>query len=387
MVVAAGETGSSLQVAYGSYPKHGARPFDALAFVLTILANTTIVFRRRAPRVVFVICTSALVAFLACGYWRAMNQLGAQTAFFTIATRCRRRWIVLAALILYPVIMYGNVHTWIGSKQDIFVLSAGWLAALGIFGDGTRRLATHNKLVVAHAEQLRREVVEREERAALDERMRIARELHDTVAHHLSVIAVQANLARYVVDSNHERAKKAMSAVAETASEGLAEARRIVAILRPDNDDPHTKDADSPQIRGIADLPAMIERIRLTGQPVRLSVTGEQRPVPTGISSCVYRVVQEALTNVLKHAHFARAEVLLHYSDDELRVSITDDGNGREGPAPGTDVELSGTGGGRGLRGMRERAQWYGGMLAAGKNAEGGFEVTLVVPTPAISEA
>jgi signal transduction histidine kinase len=371
-------TGTTLDIAASSYPPSGPRPFDTWALLLTLAANAPVALRHRDPRIVLLVCTAALAVFEACGYWLAMNQLGAQIAFFTVATKCSRRWTVLGAAILYPAIMYGNVHTWTGSKADTFVLSAAWVLALGVFGNGSRRLAEHNTLVVAHAEQLRREVQEREERAVLDERIRIARELHDVVAHHMSVIAVQAGLAKYVFTSDPDTAQKAMTAVSDMATEGLQEARRLVTVLRPAMDDLAVGDQDALQTRDIGEIPAMVERIGLTGVAVRLTVTGTEQPLSAGVGLCVYRIVQESLTNVLKHSAMASAEVCLHYSPREVRVRIVD--SGRRGAPRPHPVDLGGSGGGKGLMGMRERAMLYGGTLTAGRLPGGGFEVVLVVP-------
>ncbi len=270
---------------------------------------------------------------------------------------------------------------WSGATVDVYLLSALWLVALAVAGDGFRRLSEHNALVAEHAAQLQREQRDRERRAVLLERIRIARELHDVVAHHMSVIAVQAGLAQYVFSSDAETALRAIGVVSEMSSEGLEEVRRLVTVLRPDAGDESGDDpADGQDGRasyGIDQLPAMIERVGLAGVPVHYAVEGAEQAVPTGVGLCVYRVVQEPLTNVIKHAAGASVQVRLCYQPAELSVLVSDDGCGSAPARPGRP-RLGG--GGKGLTGMRERARLYGGTLTAGDRPEGGFEVELRLP-------
>jgi signal transduction histidine kinase len=380
----------AFEFAARSYPHSGPRPFDALAAVLTLLASGPLTLRRRYPVATLLACTAAVAVYEARGYWLALNQLGPQTAFFTVATRRSRPWILACAFAVYPVIMYSNLHTWTGSALDVYLLSALWLVGLAVAGDGARRLREHNALVAEHAAQLQREQLERERRAVLLERIRLARELHDVVAHHMSVIAVQAGLAKYVFTSDPQTALKALGTVAETSSEGLEEVRRLVTVLRPDASTGDDR-ADAPaegggrSAGGIDQLPAMIERLSAAGVPVRYLVEGARPPVPAGVGLCVYRVVQESLTNVLKHAPGAQVEVRLHYAPTEIRVLITDDGRrAAAADRPGA-ADLGGSG--KGLLGMRERAQLYGGTLTAGPRAGGGFEVGLRLPLRSLAPA
>jgi signal transduction histidine kinase len=375
-VVAAVVTALTLKVTHGSYPAKGPHRFDAIAIALILLGNAPLVARRRAPVTVLLVCTAAVIAYEALGYWLGANQLGPEVAYFTLATRRRPVWIVAGAVVIYPEMMYSNVHTWTGSTLDIFAMTAVWLVALGVFGDRTRRLAEHNVLVAAHAAQLQREQRDREQRAVLLERVRIARELHDVVAHHMSVISVQANLAGYVFSSDPATARKALRAVSEMSSEGLDEVRRLVTVLRPDLGGEVAVDAEDQQTPGIDQLPVLIERVGLTCLPVDYTVLGTVQPVPAGLSLCVYRVVQESLTNVIKYARATRVTVSLRYSPQQITVQVTDDGpGGASAPRHGDP-----TGGGKGLVGMRERATLYGGTLTAGRAPQGGFEVVLTLP-------
>jgi signal transduction histidine kinase len=213
-------------------------------------------------------------------------------------------------------------------------------------------------------------VVERDERAreaVVQERARIARELHDVVAHAVSVIAVQSGSLRRRL--RHERPEDAeeLRVIEETARQALGEMRRMLGLLRTDDDGL----ALAPQ-PGLDQVDRLVEQVRETGLAVEVAVEGEPRQLPPGVDLAAYRIVQEALTNVLKHAGPARARVALRYGDRELGLEITDDGSG---------TSANGDGGGHGLVGMRERAALYGGSVEARPAPAGGFRVRARLPT------
>ena len=213
------------------------------------------------------------------------------------------------------------------------------------------------------AEQLARE----QEVALAGERARIARELHDVVAHSVSVMTVQAGAARLLLDEDPARAREPLLAVEETGRQALAEMRRLLGILRAEE----RPAALAPQ-PGVADVDALVEQVRAAGLPVDVVVDGEPKPLPPGVDLAAYRVVQEALTNALKHAGAARAEVSIRYGESALEVAVTNDGHvRRNGP------------GGHGLVGMRERVALYGGELEAGPRREGGYAVRAKLPVEA----
>jgi signal transduction histidine kinase len=210
---------------------------------------------------------------------------------------------------------------------------------------------------------------ERARRAVLDERARIAREMHDVVAHSLSVIVSQAQGGAYVAGSQPERAARALETIAETGREALADMRGLLGVLRADPDAAAPAPED-PQ-PGLADLPELVARVRAAGLPVELTETGTPRRLGAATGLAAYRLVQESLTNTLKHGGpAARAEVRLQWTDEELAVTVTDDG---DGPA-------STGAGGQGLVGMRERAAVVGGRAEAGPRPGGGFAVTARFP-------
>jgi signal transduction histidine kinase len=201
--------------------------------------------------------------------------------------------------------------------------------------------------------------------AVADERARIARELHDVVAHSVSVMVVQAGAAEEVLSRHPERALEAVRAVQDTGRQALVEMSRLLGLLRDD----HAELGLAPQ-PGIGTVDALVAQVREAGLPVELLVEGNPGHVPLGIDLSVYRVIQEALTNALKHAGDARAEVRLRYGGDALEVEIVDDGRG----------SANGHVGGHGLAGMRERVAVFGGEFAAGPRPEGGFSVRARLP-------
>jgi signal transduction histidine kinase len=211
-----------------------------------------------------------------------------------------------------------------------------------------------------------RELAIRADRAASDERARIARELHDVISHSVSVMVVQAGAAEEVMKTDAERAVEPLRAIQETGRQALVELTRLVGLLRDDSEELGL----SPQ-PGLEALETLVGKVRDAGLPVELRIEGQPRQVPLGVGLSAYRVVQEALTNALKHAGDARATVLLRYDPGAVELEIADDGNGSG----------NGHGGGHGLAGMRERVSVFGGEFAAGPRAGGGFLVEVRLPT------
>jgi signal transduction histidine kinase len=201
--------------------------------------------------------------------------------------------------------------------------------------------------------------------AVVDERARIARELHDAIAHNVSMMVVQAGAERRVLDEKAGSTHEVLSTIEQIGRGALTEMRRLVGMLRSDELEPL-----APQ-PGLGDVPTLVTQVREAGLPVDLRIDGEPRDLPVGIELSAYRIVQEALTNALKHAGEAHASVRIHYGPDSLELEIVDDGAG--GPARAA-------GGGHGLVGMRERVALYGGRLDAGRTAAGGFTVRALLP-------
>jgi signal transduction histidine kinase len=202
--------------------------------------------------------------------------------------------------------------------------------------------------------------------AVVEERARIARELHDAIAHHVSMIVLQAGAERRVLDGRGGSTREVLETIERIGRGALTEMRRLVGMLRSD-----AADELAPQ-PGLDDLPALFAQVRRAGLPVELEIEGEPRELPVGVELSAYRIVQEGLTNALKHAGEARASVRVRYGPDALELEIADDGAGAPALAASS---------GHGLVGMRERVALYGGRLDAGRRPSGGFAVHVLLPT------
>ncbi|MCW7944987.1 hypothetical protein AAW14_23955 [Streptomyces hygroscopicus] len=346
-------------------------PFGILGITLTCIANLSTIARRRAPLTVMLVCCVLWICYIALGYWPMVNSLAPMLAIYTVAAQRPPRLAALAAAVMGSTWIYAGLRTQGSDMASVIAQALAWPTVLWKFGDSARKLTINNRRLAETAEQLRLEQEDRARRAVADERTRIARELHDVVAHHLSVIAVQAGLARYVLESNVDTAARALDTVLDTGSEALDELRRVLALLRTTSEEPDEGEPYTPA-SGLNQLTALAERVTAAGVPVRVETIGNPCPLPPGVDLCAFRIVQESLTNTMKHAPGSRATVAVCYGGDHLTVRVTDDGAGTT-PAPGPGT-------GNGLLGMRERAQLYGGLLRAGARPEGGFEVLLRLP-------
>jgi signal transduction histidine kinase len=237
-----------------------------------------------------------------------------------------------------------------------------FLTAAWILGDNLRTRRAYLHELEEKAERLEREREENERRAAADEQARIARELHDVIAHNVSVMVVQAAGGREVFETHPDRAREALASIEATGREALTELRRLLGVARA-HEDGSTSLAPQP---GLERLGTLVEQVRAAGLTVDVQVEGEQRDLPTGVDLSAYRVIQEALTNTLRHAFAQRAWIVVHYGERELIVEVLDDGAGPP-RAGGQD--------GRGLVGMQERVGLFGGEVRTGARPEGGFRV------------
>jgi signal transduction histidine kinase len=249
---------------------------------------------------------------------------------------------------------------WSDYAGVVLLFSIAWLAGFAI----------GRKLEQASAAQERAERLEREReaeaRAAVaEERARIARELHDVVGHSVSVMTVQASAVRRRLLPDQAKEREALEIVEQTGREALAEMRRLVGVLRRPEEGP----ALAPQ-PSLQHLDRLVAQAGESGLPVELRIEGEPTPLPPGVDLTAYRLVQEGLTNAIKHARASRADVVVRYSDGTVEVSVTDDGSG----------DGDGGGGGHGLVGMRERVSVYGGELEAGPRPEGGYSLRARLP-------
>jgi signal transduction histidine kinase len=260
--------------------------------------------------------------------------------------------LVVTADLAAGVAPHGDLHS---AVPFTVVTCVVMLLVRRVLGDRERR---------AQLAERERDLAARE--AVVEERARIARELHDAIAHNVSMMVVQAGAERRVLDETSGSTKDVLVTIERIGRGALTEMRRLVGMLRSDAADPLT-----PQ-PGLDDLPTLVSQVREAGLPVELQVDGDRRELPVGIELSAYRIVQEALTNALKHAGQARASVHVRYGQDSLELEIVDDGAGAQPPVAT---------GGHGLVGMRERVALYGGRLDAGRRPSGGFAVRVLLPT------
>ncbi|GGR71545.1 ATPase [Streptomyces aureoverticillatus] len=340
---------------------------DARAYVLALVVILPTLFRSKAPLAVCLLTYGIWAVYLSFGYWPVVTSVGPMLCLYTVALQLPTRTSgYCAGLLAATWIFSGLVSDYPDSIPTIATQAICVNALVWRMGYLARRSAEL-------ARRTRAEQQQRAQDAVVEERGRIAREMHDVVAHHMSVISVQAGLATFVFDSDAKTARAALGTISGTSAEALEEMRRMLRVLRAQEGDGEVPDAPMPGLDRIRD---MTDRVRAGGVPVEFRVTGTPRPIAPGVELCAYRIVQEALTNVLKHARQASASVELHYRRDHIEVSVTNDG---EGVIPDR-VRSSG---GHGLIGMRERAKLYGGTISIGPRSAGGFAVRLTLPTSA----
>jgi signal transduction histidine kinase len=328
-----------------------------LGIALLIVQFVALLWRRRAPLAVALVVLGAAIAYGVAELPDPAIGFAASLALYTVAAY-RPQPVSLAVAAASAAV--GVVALVLSADADIADVAVNYVVAITAWGVGltVRGQREHAARVDARREDDAR-------RAATDERIRIARELHDVVAHHLSVIVVQAEAAQEVLATRPDRAGAAMETVAETARGALGELRRVLGVLRAD-----ATLAPAPDLGSVDDL---VASVRQAGLDVEVRTVGDARPLSGVVSLAAYRVVQESLTNVLRHAAARRAEVALAYDEDALVVTVSDDGRG-----PGTGPAAKA--GGHGLAGMRERVTVLGGRLDAGPRAGGGFAVRARLP-------
>jgi signal transduction histidine kinase len=360
----------------------GGRAADLLASALALAMTLPIAFRRRWP--VQVLATTVIATILAALTGPSSGVgLAVLIAIYSVAVYADRREsrAALALTMIAVAVVVTLVLVSTDPALPLAILPLGvvivWtiVGAVWLLGDLVRsRSEAVEELRQRNAEL----VIEREENARLavaDERARIARELHDAVAHSLSVMVVQAGAARRALETAEpdgevaaERARGALAAIEATGRDTLSEMRRVVGALRPTGDEPYEP---QPSLDG---LDRLLTTVREAGLPVELVVEGEARPIPRGVDLSAYRVVQESLTNTLKHANAASARVRLRYGADALDVEVTDDGRGAAARLLETPHR------GYGLAGMRERVAMVGGEIVAQPGPSGGFVVHARLP-------
>ncbi len=335
-----------------------------------------LIWRRTHPELVFfTVCSVAAFQWLAAVDLMPGN-VGLLVALYAISVygdvRLSRIALGIGGLgVLMATSRYWSNSDW---KQQVTMMVALGALVFGVWAFGERRRT--RGLYVAQLEeraaQLERDRDREAKLAVSNERTRIAREIHDVVAHGLSIMIVQADGGLYAADQSPEAAKKALATIGDTGRASLTEMRKMLGLLKQDEQNELDPNQPRPQ-PGVSSLPELIENVREAGLSVSYEVTGEPRDLPALLGLTAYRIVQEGLTNTLKHAGpGARTSVSLDFGREMLTVVVTDDGRGA-GVAPSSDP-------GHGLVGMRQRASVSGGTVSAGPKAGGGYEVIARLP-------
>jgi signal transduction histidine kinase len=336
-----------------------------------------LIWRRRAPRVVLaVVMVSAFGAYV-IGFSESGGTFTTIIAMYTVASLAERKEALVAfvwSMLIVEGVNVAGMVTYGTAELPPIVLVANFIIyftawAIGIAVRNRRALLDQLEQRAVEAEQRQTEAAQR---AVIDERQRIAREMHDVVAHSLSVMVVQAGAARRVLAERPDVAVDSLLTIEQTGREAMGEMRRLLGVMRQRDDAGQGPAAPvrSPQ-PGLDALPALVDHWNQVGLPVTLTLDGNPRPLPGGIDLAAYRIVQEALTNTAKHAGPAKAEVRVDFGDDTLGLEVLDDGRG----AAATDHPA-----GHGLVGMRERTELFGGRLDAGARPGGGFRVRALLP-------
>jgi signal transduction histidine kinase len=353
-----------------------------VALALTTALLTPLAWRRRAPALSAALVCSAGLAQLLAPSPPSTSVLAADVAVplsVYAVTSYGPRWAASLGLASGLVGALLAPLSWMpGAPTSDRALLSGFLATtvVSAWAFGSLRRVRLEQLQ-ALRDRARLLEVERDQQARLavsTERARIAREMHDIVAHSLAVVIAQADGGRYAAGSSPEAAREALTTIGDTGRRALAEMRRLLGVLRSDAAADGSEPAGAalgPQ-PGACDVGELVEQVRSGGLAVRLEVLGSPRALSPGVDLAVYRIVQEGLTNVLKHAGpSAAAQVLVRWRQSEVQVEVLDDGRGAGAPAPG---------GGHGLIGMRERVSLFGGWLATGPRVSGGYAVRAVLP-------
>jgi signal transduction histidine kinase len=346
------------------------------------VACSVLLARRRRPRAVLAVTVVCGVLYAALGY--NMNPVllsPVVLTLYTVAVSTDRRTAWTSAAVSAAVLMGSDMAVGPGSwlaPQKLTTLA--WTGMAVAVGDAVRSRRAYITAITDRAERAERTREEEARRRVSEDRIRIARELHDVVAHHIALINAQAGVAVHLADQLPPQVRTALEHIRDTSHEALQELKATVGLLRQ-SDDPAAPLEPAP---GVAQLPELLSSFSRVGLEVKLDQIGEVRPLPPAVDLTAYRIVQESLTNVSKHAGVPTARVQLYFSQEQLSIRVEDDGRSAPMRPYGEPGATRGTG--HGLTGMRERAAVVGGTLTAGRDPWGGFRVAadlpLRMPTP-----
>ncbi|MFC9928985.1 sensor histidine kinase [Streptomyces sp. NPDC127190] len=348
----------------------GVRTPDPLSLLLMLLGAAALVFRRRAPMLVLALTGAFSLVEFVTGDPRAPVGMSAVIALYTVASATDRtttlRIGLLTTTVLTAAAMLGGPLPWY-AQENLGVLA--WTGIGATAGDAVRSRRAVVQAMRERAERAERTREEEARRRVAEERLRIARDLHDVVAHHIALVNVQAGVAAHVMDKRPDQAKEALAHVREASRSALNELRATVGLLRQSGD----PEAPTEPAPGLDRLEELAGTFRSAGLPVEVALPDRTGDLPAAVDLAVYRIVQEALTNARKHAGpGARAEVSVVRVGSAIEVSVLDDGAG--------EAAVPQDGGGHGLLGMRERVGALGGRLTTGPRYGGGFRVHAILP-------
>ena len=348
-----------------------SRPLDALAYLLLTSAGVSVGLALWWPVAALVLALGATSVFYSLDYSHTSPLFLSVLAILFIGSTAHsaRRSLLIGLLAIATVLGQHVITEGLAGLNTALLANTGWIAAAVLAGHS---LAAQRDYVAAMRERARTAEETREleaERRVTEERLRIARELHDVVSHTISVINVQAGVAAHVIQQRPEQAVTALETIREASKEALRELRGILSVLRQVDEGDETSPAP-----GMADLEGLIRATTQAGLAVTFTTSGRPRPLAATVELAAYRIVQESLTNALRYAHGGSAEVKVHYESGCLSIQVDDTG--------GSGGELI-SGSGQGIIGMRERAAAVGGTLEVGPLAEGGFRVCATLPLQA----
>jgi signal transduction histidine kinase len=367
-------TAAAEAAAAGEGSARALTDLGGLAYLLLVVSGVVLAGRRRWPLAVFLAAALSSLVYFSLDFPDGPVWLGLFVAIYTLTAHGDgRRSLVIAGVGI------GVLSTvWLVSAADIEPREAiGWVffrigasvmsAALGESARSRRVIAAEAEERAERAERTREE----EARSRVDaERLRIAREVHDTVAHAIAIINVQAGVTAHVLDKRPERARDALQVIEQTSSNALKEMRTILGVLRDDND-------GRVPYPGLGQIDELVVKARDAGLDVKLESPAPAEALPSAVGSAVYRILQESITNVIRHVGPTRVTVALEYGADTVEIRVTDEGRRSAGASASADGS---TDGGHGILGMRERCQLLGGDLDARHRPGGGFEVRARLP-------
>ncbi len=376
---------------YGEHgPTWGTRAPDAPSLLLMAFGALALVLRRRAPWTVLAVTCAASVTELLTGDPRAPVVMSAVVALFTVAATTDRSTTWRVGLVtmtgLTGVAMLSGPLPWY-AQENLGIFAWSGMAAAA--GDAVRSRRAFVDAIRERAERAERTREEEARRRVAEERLRIARDLHDVVAHHIALVNVQAGVAAHVMDKRPDQAKEALSHVRDASRSALNELRATVGLLRQSGD----PEAPTEPAPGLHRLDELVETFRNAGLPVEVALGQVGLDLPAAVDLAAFRIIQEALTNVRKHAgRGAKAEVSVVRVGPNVEVTVLDDGPGpgRAGDGEGQrdpDAGPGADGGGHGLLGMRERVTALGGSCSAGPRYGGGFRVHAILPVVPLTPA